>query len=342
MVQAFQRGQHQPWGQTPTRAASRARRRGPARGAWGRAALQYPWIVSNNWPLKNHHSSALKRNRPCEQASSTRSAGIDRCASWATSQVCQQLLENPLDDRFWRRIVTGDEKWIFLRNPDKRKQWVSPGQEFGVAKQDRFGKKVMLCVWWNYQGIVHFELLRDGLAVNATLYTQQLERVHEVLRTRYPGLVNRNQVLLQHDNAPAHRAKMTKAKIQELDASKFFHIQRIALTLRHLIMVCFAQWPTSSADGASTTLMPSKRAVKSFLPRNSRIGIIAKFECLRKDGWLSSIIMEFISKNKLLSFLFYPSLNKSWILSENFRDNLVSAFNKISVILLSCLYWDDK
>jgi len=132
-------------------------------------------------------------------------------------QVCQQLLENPLDDRFWRRIVTGDEKWIFLRNPDKRKQWVSPGQEFGVAKQDRFGKKVMLCVWWNYQGIVHFELLRDGLAVNATLYTQQLERVHEVLRTRYPGLVNRNQVLLQHDNAPAHRAKMTKAKIQELD-----------------------------------------------------------------------------------------------------------------------------
>ena len=120
--------------------------------------------------------------------------------------------------------------------------------------------------------------------------------------------------------------KWPRPKSKNWTASKFFHIQRIALTLRHLIMVCFAQWPTSSADGASTTLMPSKRAVKSFLPRNPRIGIIAKFEYLRKDGWLLSIIMEFISKNKLLSFLFYPSLNKSWILSENFRDNLVFAW----------------
>jgi histone-lysine N-methyltransferase SETMAR len=132
-------------------------------------------------------------------------------------EVCQQLLKNPLDDRFWKRIVTCDEKWIFLNNPDKRKQWVYPGQEVAVVKQDRFGQKVMLCVWWNYQGIVHFELLRDGRAVNATLYSQQLDRVHQVLQTRYPGLVNRNQVLLQHDNAPAHRTRLTQSKIQELD-----------------------------------------------------------------------------------------------------------------------------
>ena len=132
-------------------------------------------------------------------------------------EVCKQLLQNPLDDRFWKRIVTCDEKWIFLRNPDKRNQWVSPGQEFAVAKQDRFGKKVMVSVWWNYQGIIYFELLRDGRAVNGPLYAEQLDRVHQVLRTRYPALVNRNQVLLQHDNAPAHTSRVTRAKIQELD-----------------------------------------------------------------------------------------------------------------------------
>ena len=27
--------------------------------------------------------------------------------------TCKMLLQNPLDDRFWKRIITSDEKWIF-------------------------------------------------------------------------------------------------------------------------------------------------------------------------------------------------------------------------------------
>ena len=61
--------------------------------------------------------------------------------------ICRQLLANPLDDRFFRRIVTCDEKRIFLRNPDTRRQWVFPGQGEPVAKRGRFEPKVMLCVW---------------------------------------------------------------------------------------------------------------------------------------------------------------------------------------------------
>ena len=30
--------------------------------------------------------------------------------------TCRQLLESPKDHRFWRRIVTGDEKWVLFRN----------------------------------------------------------------------------------------------------------------------------------------------------------------------------------------------------------------------------------
>ncbi|UYV81935.1 NR6A1, partial [Cordylochernes scorpioides] len=33
--------------------------------------------------------------------------------------------QNPQDLWIWKRIVTGDEKWIYLRNPDTRRQWVS-------------------------------------------------------------------------------------------------------------------------------------------------------------------------------------------------------------------------
>jgi len=44
-------------------------------------------------------------------------------------EICQQCLRNSIDDRFWKRIVTDDEKWIFLRNPDRKKKWVPQGEQ---------------------------------------------------------------------------------------------------------------------------------------------------------------------------------------------------------------------
>lgn len=132
-------------------------------------------------------------------------------------EICQQLLKNPTDDHFWRRIVTNDEKWIYFVNNNRLKQWVKFGEEpEPVIRQDRFGKKVMLSVWWNYQGVLHYEFIPEGHAVNAELYCQQLDRVYNILKDKYPALVNRNRVLLQFDNAPCHRACLTQRKIGEL------------------------------------------------------------------------------------------------------------------------------
>ena len=33
---------------------------------------------------------------------------------------------NPMDDRFIRRIVTCNKKWVYYRNPDASKQWLGP------------------------------------------------------------------------------------------------------------------------------------------------------------------------------------------------------------------------
>ncbi|CAF4468234.1 unnamed protein product, partial [Didymodactylos carnosus] len=57
-------------------------------------------------------------------------------------EVCRQLLENPLDDRLCKRIVTSDEKRVFLVNHNRQKQYVPRGQDPpSVPRQDRFGKK---------------------------------------------------------------------------------------------------------------------------------------------------------------------------------------------------------
>ena len=36
-------------------------------------------------------------------------------------------------------------------------------------------QKVMLCVWWNYEGVIHYEIVQDGRTINANLYSKQLE-----------------------------------------------------------------------------------------------------------------------------------------------------------------------
>jgi histone-lysine N-methyltransferase SETMAR len=95
------------------------------------------------------------------------------------------------DHRFIKRIATCDKKWIYLNNPDLQKQWLDKGQlPVPVAKRERFEKKVLLCVWWNYEGLIYYELVPDGCTINADVYCQQLEIMYTVLLQKYPALVN--------------------------------------------------------------------------------------------------------------------------------------------------------
>ena len=73
---------------------------------------------------------------------------------------------------------------------------------------------MLLCVWWDTEGIVHWELLPEGETINADFYCDQLNRVQASLKELRP---HRKKVVLLHDNAPLHTAKKTKRHLQELD-----------------------------------------------------------------------------------------------------------------------------
>ena len=77
-----------------------------------------------------------------------------------------------MDGRFIRRIVTCDEKWVYYRNPDASKQCLGTRQPAKVmVKKNRFGPKVMLCVWWNFEGAIHWEFAPNRRAVVVDLYS---------------------------------------------------------------------------------------------------------------------------------------------------------------------------
>ena len=42
--------------------------------------------------------------------------------------ICRQLFDNAMDDRFIRRIVPCEEKWVYYCIPDASKQWFGPRQ----------------------------------------------------------------------------------------------------------------------------------------------------------------------------------------------------------------------
>ena len=85
--------------------------------------------------------------------------------------MCRQLMGNPNDDRFIRRIVTRDEKWVYYRNPNASKQWLGPRPPAKVIVKNRFAPELMLCVWWNFESVIHWEFVPNERAVDVNLYS---------------------------------------------------------------------------------------------------------------------------------------------------------------------------
>jgi len=101
------------------------------------------------------------------------------------------------------RIETGDEKWIYFQNPKRKKSWIDPAQpSIASLRPNRFGRKTMLCVWWDQEGVIYYELLKPGETVNAHHYHQQLIKLYRALREKRPHYRKRhNKLIFLHDNA---------------------------------------------------------------------------------------------------------------------------------------------
>ncbi|GBP66137.1 Mariner Mos1 transposase [Eumeta japonica] len=62
-----------------------------------------------------------------------------------------------------------------------------------IAKPGLIRNKLMLCVWWDWKGIIHYELLPPDKTINSNLSCQQLVRLKQVEKER-PELINKKRV----------------------------------------------------------------------------------------------------------------------------------------------------
>ena len=107
-------------------------------------------------------------------------------------------------------VVTGDETWVFECDPEIKRQsckWKS--YRFPRPVKGRKSKskvKVMLIVFFDIQGIIYFEFLRQGQTVNQIVYKEILRHLIRSVRDKRQSLWEAHTWALHHDNAPAHTA----------------------------------------------------------------------------------------------------------------------------------------
>ena len=107
-------------------------------------------------------------------------------------------------------VITGDETWVFEYDPEMKRQsreWKSYGSPRPKkARKSKSKVKVMLIVFLDIQGIVHFEFLPQSQTVNRTVYKEILWHLVRSVHDKRQSLWEANAWALHDNNAPAHTA----------------------------------------------------------------------------------------------------------------------------------------
>lgn len=139
--------------------------------------------------------------------------------------TCEILLERYKRKSFLHRVITGDEKWIYFSNPKRKRSYVNPGQPAqSTPRPNRFGQKVMLCVFWDQAGIIYYELLQPGETVNSDRYREQLIELNRKVKANRPEYdARQHKPIFLDDNAPPHRGRPAKETIELLEWDQLPH-----------------------------------------------------------------------------------------------------------------------
>jgi len=69
---------------------------------------------------------------------------------------------------------------------------------------------------WNWNEIIHYELLQRGETINLVLYCEKLDRLNKAILKERQEFANRTGVVFNHDNARPHNYLMTLNKLTSL------------------------------------------------------------------------------------------------------------------------------
>ena len=111
----------------------------------------------------------------------------------------------------------GNEYWILYCDMEW-KRWGSKWNEPlpTTAKDGLHLKNVMLCIWWDWRGILYYEFLLENQMINSNKHCSQIDQLKATLDKKLPELVNRKHIILHQDKSRLHDSLMTRQNCYNL------------------------------------------------------------------------------------------------------------------------------
>jgi len=161
------------------------------------------------------------------------------CARWVPKLLTDEHKKNRMaaaidllslyceeGEKLFDRIVTGDEKWVHHYTPEMKsasRQWKTTDDPTPVkAKNQRSAGKVLLTTFWDAEGILLEEYMEPKQTVNQETYFDTLMRLRQAIKHKRPGKLS-EKVLLIHDNARPHTAKLIQLLLRDFKWQIFAH-----------------------------------------------------------------------------------------------------------------------
>ena len=149
------------------------------------------------------------------------------------------LLKHNENVSFLKQIVMGYEKLILYNNVKWKRSWGKWNEPPPTTpKVGLHPKKVMFFIWWDWKGVLYYELLPENQMINSNEYCSQLDQLKAAPDEKHPELVNRKHVTFHQDNTRLHVSLMTRQKLFSL-SGKFWFFHHIHQTLHLQICIYF-------------------------------------------------------------------------------------------------------
>jgi len=121
-------------------------------------------------------------------------------------QCCQENLELLTKDpeHFFQRLVTGDETWVYHRDPEfkmESMQWkhkTSPTPK--MCRVEKSAGKVMATVFWDEKGLLLLEFMPQKTTITRQTYANTITTLREAIKEKRRGKLSAGLLLL-HDSA---------------------------------------------------------------------------------------------------------------------------------------------
>ena len=205
----------------------------------------------------------------------------------------------------------GDEKWILYNNVEWKRLWGKWNEPPPTTpKSSLHPKKVMLCIWWDWKGVLYYELLPENQMINSNKYCSQLDQLKAALDEKCLESVKRKCIIFHQGNARPHVSLMTRQKLYSL-AGKFWFICHIHQTLHLWISIYFGLYKILLMEKISIPWKTVKSMWNSSLFKKIKsFGKMELWSCLKNGRryWnkrVNSVFNIILGENEKCVFYFY-------------------------------------